>query len=227
MPEYIHKQLQQCAPLRQTGIQVGQSSNALHNTLRRIVAVLLVCTLAACSASTATQTTNSHIPDATTACATCPDSISTALPLDNDSSRGEEQINLAKEPNGTPHPNTNTTAAQSDLSKTPQTKNEVSTVAASQPPVRTPAKPVLPARVNQYTVKDGENLYIIAQHPSVYEDGMLWPLIYRANRDQIKNPRQIYPGQTLSVPRDISESDIEQARSKAKESQIFSTSEQK
>lgn len=78
-----------------------------------------------------------------------------------------------------------------------------------------------PASIRHYTVRGGENLYTIASQPSIYADGMLWPLIYRANRDQIKNPRQIYPGQVLNIPRNISEMDKEQARAKAKESPIF------
>jgi len=88
------------------------------------------------------------------------------------------------------------------------------------------AQPVQPAAaIRQYRVKGGENLYTISSHPFIYADGMLWPLIYRANRDQIKNPRQIYPGQILNIPRDISEPDKEQARTKAKESPVFAPEE--
>jgi hypothetical protein len=50
---------------------------------------------------------------------------------------------------------------------------------------------------------------------------MLWPLLYQANRDQIKDPRQIFPGQTLSVRRDMTEKELEEARQKARESDIF------
>ncbi|MFN2257125.1 MAG: LysM peptidoglycan-binding domain-containing protein [Desulfuromonadaceae bacterium] len=77
-----------------------------------------------------------------------------------------------------------------------------------------------------YTVKGGENMYTIARQPFIYADGMLWPLIYGANRDQIKDPRQIYPGQILNIPRDISEKDMEQARTRAKESSIFTSEEE-
>jgi nucleoid-associated protein YgaU len=31
-------------------------------------------------------------------------------------------------------------------------------------------------------------------------DGTLWPALYRANRDRIKDPARIYPGQRLAVP---------------------------
>jgi LysM repeat protein len=82
-----------------------------------------------------------------------------------------------------------------------------------------PSQP--PADIRHYTVKVGENLYTIARQPFIYADGMLWPLIYRANRDQIKDPRQIYPGQVLNIPRDISDPDKEQARTRAKESPVF------
>ncbi|MGC9519900.1 MAG: LysM peptidoglycan-binding domain-containing protein [Desulfuromonadaceae bacterium] len=82
-----------------------------------------------------------------------------------------------------------------------------------------PSQP--PADIRHYTVKVGENLYTIARQPFIYADGKLWPLIYRANRDQIKDPRQIYPGQVLNIPRDISDPDKEQARTRAKESPVF------
>ena len=73
-----------------------------------------------------------------------------------------------------------------------------------------------------YTVSEGELLWSIAKRPDVYGDPLLWPLIYQANRDQIKDPRKIYAGQTLTIPRNISEEEREKARNLAKKSDIFS-----
>lgn len=72
-----------------------------------------------------------------------------------------------------------------------------------------------------YTVTEGENLFAIAARRKVYGDALLWPLIYKANRDQIKDPQQIYPGQRLTIPRGVSEEEMEQARTTARESTIF------
>ena len=72
-----------------------------------------------------------------------------------------------------------------------------------------------------YTVTDGENLFAIASRRKVYRDALLWPLIYKANRDQIKDPQQIYPGQRLTIPRGVSEQEMEEARNTARESTIF------
>lgn len=72
-----------------------------------------------------------------------------------------------------------------------------------------------------YIVKNGETLWTIAAQRSVYRDALLWPLLYRANRDQIKDPRQIYPQQVLTIPRDVSEEEMEAAREKARQSEIF------
>ena len=113
------------------------------------------------------------------------------------------------------------TAEQTSAQSQPQ---EVTVPIPEQTASAQPAQP--PATIRQYTVKGGENLYTISSHPFIYADGMLWPLIYRANRDQIKDPRQIYPGQILNIPRDISEPDKEQARTKAKKSPIFAPEEQ-
>jgi len=78
---------------------------------------------------------------------------------------------------------------------------------------------VVPA--NDYAVGDGENLWTISAKPEVYGEGLLWPLLYQANRDQIKDPRQIFPGQSLSIRRDMTEADLEDARQRARESDIF------
>lgn len=75
---------------------------------------------------------------------------------------------------------------------------------------------------SSYIVNDGELLWTIAKRPDVYGDPLLWPLLYQANRDQIKDPRKIYAGQTLSIPRSVSEEEKENARHLAKKSAIFS-----
>lgn len=49
-----------------------------------------------------------------------------------------------------------------------------------------------------YTVKSGDSLWKIAQ--KIYKNGSLWPKIYEANRDKIKNPDLIYPGWVLKIP---------------------------
>ncbi|MCM0082647.1 LysM peptidoglycan-binding domain-containing protein [Geomonas sp. Red32] len=66
--------------------------------------------------------------------------------------------------------------------------------------------------VSTYTVRRGESLPYIASQPEVYGDRMLWPLIYRANRAQIRDPRHIWPGQVLKIPRNLSREDIAEAR---------------
>lgn len=78
-----------------------------------------------------------------------------------------------------------------------------------------------PPRPEEYVVKEGETLWTIAARRIIYHDALLWPLIYKANRDQIKDPRQIFPEQVLAIPRDSTEKDTEEAREKARRSQIF------
>jgi nucleoid-associated protein YgaU len=81
------------------------------------------------------------------------------------------------------------------------------------------APPPLPTR---YEVKKEESLWLIAAFKEVYNDPLLWPLIYKANRDQIKDPRQVFPGQILAIPRSTSPDDQEEARREARESDFFS-----
>ena len=86
-------------------------------------------------------------------------------------------------------------------------------------PAPKPAPKIVP--VTSYTVGEGEDLWSISAQPQVYNDGLLWPLLYRANRDQIKDPRQIFPGQVLGIRRDMTADDLEDARRRARESDIF------
>ena len=47
-----------------------------------------------------------------------------------------------------------------------------------------------------YEVKSGDNLSKIAKNYS----GISWKDIYEANRDQLKDPDKIFPGQVLKIP---------------------------
>jgi nucleoid-associated protein YgaU len=54
-----------------------------------------------------------------------------------------------------------------------------------------------------HVVRPGESLSTIAR--SELGDLALWPVLYRANRDRIKDPARIYPGQELTIPEPGSE----------------------
>jgi len=53
-----------------------------------------------------------------------------------------------------------------------------------------------------HVVKKGECLWYIAGYEQIYGNPLKWPLIYKANKDKIKDPDLIYPGQVLAIPRD-------------------------
>jgi nucleoid-associated protein YgaU len=60
-----------------------------------------------------------------------------------------------------------------------------------------PAAPS-PAPPKTYTVAAGDSLSKIAK--KVYGDANQWKRIYEANRDTVKNPDLIHPGQVLKIP---------------------------
>ena len=63
-------------------------------------------------------------------------------------------------------------------------------------PPATPTAAPTPART--YTVAAGDSLSKIAK--KLYGDGGKWKRIFEANRDIIKNPDLIHPGQVLKIP---------------------------
>ncbi len=68
-----------------------------------------------------------------------------------------------------------------------------------------------------YTVSDdGETLEEIAAMPAIYNDRYYWPLIYKFNRNQVGDPKRLYKGQILKIPRNITLEDIYRAREEAK-----------
>ena len=60
----------------------------------------------------------------------------------------------------------------------------------------------LKERAGTHTVSKGECLWYIAGYDEIYGNPLKWPLIYKANKDQIKDPDLIYPGQVFAIPRD-------------------------
>jgi nucleoid-associated protein YgaU len=63
---------------------------------------------------------------------------------------------------------------------------------------------VLANQVKTYTVgtwsSDRDCLWNIAKKPTIYDNAWLWPKIWQGNRDQIKDPDVIEPGQKLRIP---------------------------
>jgi len=68
----------------------------------------------------------------------------------------------------------------------------------------------------QYEVVHGDSLWAISAKPEAYNNPYQWPLILKANRDQIKDADLIYPGQTFDVDRNPSATDVETAVNHAK-----------
>ncbi len=72
------------------------------------------------------------------------------------------------------------------------------------------------AGVTNYTVEKGDNLWSISGQSDIYDNPFQWPLIYKANRDQIKDADLIFPGQELEITRGMSDAEIDAAINHAK-----------
>ncbi len=67
-----------------------------------------------------------------------------------------------------------------------------------------------------YTVVRGDCLWCISEQSNIYGNPYKWPLIFKANKDQIRDADLIYPGQALTIDRDASAAAIETAIQHAK-----------
>jgi peptidoglycan hydrolase CwlO-like protein len=79
-------------------------------------------------------------------------------------------------------------------------------------------KESLAKQVKVYTVgtwaKDRDCLWNISKKPDIYDNAWLWPRIWQGNRDQIKDPDVIEPGQKLKIPQGKEMTDEENAAAK-------------
>ena len=71
-------------------------------------------------------------------------------------------------------------------------------------------------RPTSYTVARGDTLWGISRMETNYDDPFQWPLIYKANRSQIKDPDLIYPNQEFKILRDVSQQDVDTAIQEAR-----------
>ena len=75
----------------------------------------------------------------------------------------------------------------------------------------TPLLAEIRAASMQYEVVHGDSLWAISGKAETYNNPYQWPLIFKANRDQIKDADLIHPGQTFDVDRNPSAADVEAA----------------
>ena len=79
--------------------------------------------------------------------------------------------------------------------ETPFKRESPEALASAQPEVEAPAEP---APISQVTVQAGDTLWAISRER--YGDGLLYVRVFEANRDAIRNPDLIYPGQIFTIP---------------------------
>jgi hypothetical protein len=89
-------------------------------------------------------------------------------------------------------------AHKDDIAAMPAPKPEPTLEATVQPtPAPVPPAAAVPAD-SHYLVLPGDSLWKIASKDAVLGDSLRWPLLYKANRDQIADPDLIEPHQDLA-----------------------------
>jgi LysM repeat protein len=87
------------------------------------------------------------------------------------------------------------------------------------PPTVPPTETVVPTEtavpMTKYIVVKGDTLWDISMKEVAYQDNFQWPLIFKANRDQIKDPDLIYPKQEFWLKHDFSQQEIDKSRKDA------------
>jgi septal ring-binding cell division protein DamX len=101
----------------------------------------------------------------------------------------------------------------------PEVPTEAPTVAPTEVPTQEAEAPPPPEPTvnpcNSYIVVKGDTLWGISGSGSGYKDFFLWPLIFKANRDQITDPDLIYPKQEFCIRQDFTDKDKTKAHKDA------------
>lgn len=93
-------------------------------------------------------------------------------------------------------------------------KPETKPVAEAKPAA--PATTAKSSNMASYNVVRGDNLWGISSKPTIYGNPYSWPLIFKANRDKIKDADLIETGWVLSVDKNPSSADVNAAVRHAK-----------
>jgi len=81
-------------------------------------------------------------------------------------------------------------------------------VTASRPPAVQPER---------YAVQRGDTLWGISGREQIYHNPFMWPLIYKANSQQIRDPDLIFPRQIFVIPRNYAPEEAAVAIQRAKQ----------
>jgi nucleoid-associated protein YgaU len=88
------------------------------------------------------------------------------------------------------------TSGQADSA--PAQRPQLAGAVTTAPPAGSSASTVVVPKIATTTVSPGDSLWRISQ--STYGQGTRYAVIYNANREQIRNPNMIYPGQIFVLP---------------------------
>lgn len=91
-------------------------------------------------------------------------------------------------------------------------------VEAKPEPAPAPAPAPMPAKKAEetYSVVRGDHLWGISSKSTIYGNPYQWPLLFKANRDKIKDADLIEPGQVFTINRSASSADVDAAVRHAK-----------
>lgn len=94
----------------------------------------------------------------------------------------------------------------------PETKAVTETKPEPAPVAAAPARKA----DDSYNVVRGDHLWGISSKSTIYGNPYQWPLIFKANRDKIKDADLIHPGQVFTINRNASQGEVDAAVSHAK-----------
>lgn len=58
----------------------------------------------------------------------------------------------------------------------------------------------LQTETRSYVVQENESLWHVAGQQEVYGNSYLWPLVWQANKNKVRQPDQLYKGLRLTIP---------------------------
>jgi nucleoid-associated protein YgaU len=107
-----------------------------------------------------------------------------------------DETPLAGDP-AAPEPDT----AATDMAEVDDQPQVVDTAPAVQEVAADPEPPAAEPMISAITVQPGSTLWAISRER--YGDGLLYVQVFQANRDKIRDPDLIYPGQVFTLPDDV------------------------